>query len=139
MRSTLLVKYVLPKKKLYSLAIMLFSFFWNSKCFALFAVICLLKLVILLSKSVLITKLDCFDIAVKFSAVNLLYSAVLYLAWSGILFSASLIVVFKTVVVLNHLYLVFFYQHLQLFFSKFCLSVSYWFVWISAVASGIFF
>ena len=99
MRSTLLAKYVLPKKKLYSLAIMLFSFFWNSKCFALFAVICLLKLVILLSKSVLITKLDCFDLAVKFSAVNLLYSAVLYLARSGILFSTSLIVVFKTVVV----------------------------------------
>ena len=42
----------------------------------LFEVIRLLKLVSLLSKSVLVTKLSCFNLAVKFPAFNLLNSGV---------------------------------------------------------------
>ena len=46
-----------------------------------------LKLVSLLSKLVLVTKLACFNLAVKFAAVNLLNSGVvIYLSWLGILF-----------------------------------------------------
>ena len=49
--------------------------------FILFEVIGLLKFVSLLSKSVLIPKLACFNLAVKFSAVNLLnLGAVIYIS-----------------------------------------------------------
>ena len=47
---------------------------YNHKCFALFEVICLLKLVRLLTKSVLFTKSGCLNLAAKFYAVNLLNS-----------------------------------------------------------------
>ena len=64
----------------------LFSFFWTSKYFV-FGGNFLLKLISLLLKSVLLTKLGCFNLAAKFSAVNLLNTwVVIYLAWSGILF-----------------------------------------------------
>ena len=54
-------------------------------------------------------KSACFNLAVKFSAVNLLNSwIVIYLAWSGVLFSTSLSFVLKAVVVTKPL--VFFSQ-----------------------------
>ena len=56
-----------------------------------------------------------------------------------ILISSSLIFVFKTVVVTKPFVSGVFYQYIQFFFSKFCLSVLYWFMWINVVASGIFF
>ena len=78
---------------------MLFSVFRNFKYFLLFEVIFLLQLVRLLSKSVLITKSTCYNLAAKCSAVNLLNSGVvIYLAWSGILFSTSPIFLLRTVV-----------------------------------------
>ena len=53
-----------------------------------------------LSKSVLLTKSAYFNLAAKFSAVNILNAwVVIYLELSEILFSTSLIFVFKTVVV----------------------------------------
>ena len=56
-------------------------------------------LVSLLSKSVLVTRLTCFNLAAKYCAVSLLNSGVvIYLAWSGILFSTSLLLVLGTVV-----------------------------------------
>ena len=59
----------------------------------------LLKLVSLLSKSVFVTQLAYFNLAVKFSAINLLNSGVvIYLSWSGNLFSDSPIFVLRTVV-----------------------------------------
>ena len=59
--------------------------YWTSNCFVLFEVIFLLKLISLLSKSVLVTKLACFNLVTKFSAVNLSNSwVVIYLTWSGI-------------------------------------------------------
>ena len=51
------------------------------KYFLLFEVIFLLELVSLLSKLVLVTKLHCFNLDIKFSAVNLLNSdVVIYLS-----------------------------------------------------------
>ena len=48
----------------------------------------------------LVPKVACFNLAAKLSAVNLLNSGVVIcLSWLGILFSTSLIFVFKTVVV----------------------------------------
>ena len=47
-------------------------FCWTSKCFVLFEVIRLLKLVILLSKSILLTKLVFFNLAAKLFAVILI-------------------------------------------------------------------
>ena len=53
-----------------------------------------------MSKQVLLTKLACFNLAAMFYAVNLLKSGVvIYLAWSRMLFSTSLIFVLKTVIV----------------------------------------
>ena len=71
----------------------LISFFSASRCLVLFEVIRLLKLVSLLSNSVLVTKLTCFNLAAKFSDVILLNSGVvinLSLLWSEIFFSVSL-------------------------------------------------
>ena len=66
----------------------------------MFKVISSFKLVSLLSKSVLITKLACFNLAAKLSAVKLLNSwVVIYLELSETLFSTSLIFVLKTVAV----------------------------------------
>ena len=88
------------------------AFFLTSKLF-FWTFQALLTLVSLLSKSILLTKSACFNLAVTFSAINLLnFWAVIYLAWSSI------------------------------FFSKMCSSVFicnfYWFMWNKAVASGIF-
>ena len=70
------------------------------KCFVSFEVIRFLKLVSMLSKSVLFTKSAYFNLAAGFSAVNLLNSSVvIYLDLSETLFSTSLTFVFKTVVV----------------------------------------
>ena len=52
-------------KKLKSFVIRLFRFFGTSKCFVLFEVVYLLKLVISLSKSVLFTKLASFNLDAK--------------------------------------------------------------------------
>ena len=49
----------------------------------------------------LVTKFDCFNLAVKFSVVNLLNSGVVtYLLWSGILFSTAVraVVIAKLVI-----------------------------------------
>ena len=57
-------------------------------------------MLVFLSKSVLVSKLGCFNLAVKFSAVNLLNSGVvIYLSRLRILFSTQLISVFRTAVV----------------------------------------
>ena len=96
---SLLVKYILLKKKLWAFAIRLVSFFRNFKYYVSFEVIFLLKLINLFSKSVLFTKLACVNLEAKFSAFNSLNSwQVIYLAWSGILFATSLIFVLRTVV-----------------------------------------
>ena len=68
-----------------SFVISLSNFFSSAKCFVLFEVIRLLKFASLLSSSAaLVTKLDCFNVAVKLlmlSDVNLLNSAiVIYLS-----------------------------------------------------------
>ena len=60
------------RKKLHSFVVRLFSFFTTSKYFVLLEVIFLLKLISLLSKSVLPAKLACVKLAAKFSAANLL-------------------------------------------------------------------
>ena len=60
----------------------------------------LLKLISLLPKSVLFTKLPCFNLFLTFSAVNLLnLGVVIYLSLLEILFLTSLMFVFKTVAV----------------------------------------
>ena len=60
----------------------------------------LLKLISLLPKSVLFTKLACFNLALTFSAVNLLnLGVVIYLSLLEILFLNSLMFLFKTVAV----------------------------------------
>ena len=77
----------------------------------MFKVISSFKLVTLLSKSVSITKLACFNLAAKLSAVKLLNSwVVMYLELSETLFSTSLIFVFKTVAVAKLLVLGIFSQ-----------------------------
>ena len=76
-RSIITCKIILPKKKIQSFAIRLFSFSWTSKSFVLFEVNRLLKLISLLSKSVLFTKSACFDMAAKFSTIGLLNSWVI--------------------------------------------------------------
>ena len=77
----------------------------------MFKVISSFKLVTLLSKSVLITKLACFNLAAKLSAVKLLnYWVVMCLELSETLFSTSLIFVFKTVAVAKLLVLGIFSQ-----------------------------
>ena len=63
------------------------AFFLTSKLF-FWTFQALLTLVSLLSKSILLTKSACFNLAVTFSAINLLnFWAVIYLAWSSIFFS----------------------------------------------------
>ena len=53
----------------------------------------------MLIKSVLVTKLDYFNLTASFSAVNLLNSGVvIYLAWAGISFSTFPIFILRTVV-----------------------------------------
>ena len=80
------------KKKLWSFVVRLFTFFMTSKHFVLFEAIFILKLASLLSKPFLVTNLPCFNLAVKFSAVNFLDSGVVInLSWLEILFSTSLI------------------------------------------------
>ena len=65
----------------------------------------MLKLIGLLWKSVLLTKLACFNLAAKFSAVSSLnYGVVIYVTWSGILFLTSTI--FLTFKCLTQVYLV---------------------------------
>ena len=97
--TSLLVKYILLKKKLWPFVIRRVSFLRTFKYFVLSEVIYLLKLINLFSKSVLFTKLACVNLEAKFSAVNSLNSLeVIYLAWSGILFATSLIFVLRTVV-----------------------------------------
>ena len=110
----------------------------------------------------MLSKLAYINPAAKSSAVNLPNSWVVrYLAWSGSFFSASPILALRTVVVTKLVVsgisfstsliylsktvlvtkpLVFgnVHQHLY-FFSKFCLSMLYWFRWTKVVASGIFF
>ena len=96
LRSVITCKLILPKKTLQYFVIRLFSFFWTFKCCVLFEVIRLLKLVSLLSKSVLFTKSACFNLDAKLSAVNLWNSwVVIYLELSGILFSTWLVLYSK--------------------------------------------
>ena len=60
----------------------------------------------------------------------------------GMLFSTSLIFVFRIVVVTKPLISGIFYQHLQVFFSKVCLSLLYWFMQtnvVNLVVSRFFF
>ena len=57
----------------------------------------------------------------------------------SILLSTSLIFVFETVVVTEPLVSSIFNQYLQFVFSKFCLSVLYWSIWIRNYPSGVFF
>ena len=57
---------------------------------------------------------------------------------SGILSSKSLIFVFKTVAVTKSLVSGIFLSTSPIFFSRFYLSVMYWFMWNNVVASGIF-
>ena len=91
----------------------MFPFIWS-------LLICLLKLINLLSKSVFFTKSTSFYIAAKFSAVNLLNSGVvIYLSRLGILFSTSLIFAFKAVVINKSFLSGIFCQHLQSFSSNF--------------------
>ena len=128
----------------------------------LFWLILLLKLVTILPKSVLLTYLTCFHLAVKFSAVNLLNSwVIIYLAWSGISFWTSLIFILRTFVVTKLLvsailfltFLEFVFKTVvatkqlvddvslatpSIFFSEFSLFVLYWFTWVKVVASSIF-
>ena len=71
---SLLVKQILPKEKLQCFGVRLFIIFWTSKYLVLFEVNFLLKRISLLSKSVFLTTLGCFNLSTKFSAVNLLNS-----------------------------------------------------------------
>ena len=125
----LFVKYILPKKKLQPFVIRLFNFFWTSKCFLLFEVVRLLNLVSLLSKSVLLTKWSKIfyysGVVICLACSGILFSASIILVVSvvaatkllvsSILFSSSLILTFKTVVVTWSLVSGVFYQHLQFF------------------------
>ena len=87
------------------------------------------------------------------------YWVVIYLAWSGILFSTSpifvlrtavvtklpsilnffcstsLTLIFKTIVVTKRLVSGIFLSTSPISFCKFCLPVLYWFMWIKVVAS----
>ena len=57
------------------------TFTSKSKCFVLFELIFLLRLISLVSKSVFVTKFACPNLARKFSAVNLFNSeVVIYLS-----------------------------------------------------------
>ena len=86
------------------------------------------------------TKLDSFNLAVRFSVINLLNSGlVIHLLLLGILLSTSLIYVFKTLEVTKPLVSGVFLTTSPIFFAKFCLLVFYWFMYINVVASGIFF
>ena len=53
------------------------------------------------------------------------------------MFTISAIFVLRTVVVIKPLMSGIFYSNVEFFFSKFCLSVLYWFVWTKVHASGI--
>ena len=81
--------------------------FWTSKYLVLFEVIFLLKFISLYTLVyylVLLTKLTCVNLAVKFSAANLLnFWVVKYLEWSRFLFSTSLFSVLRTVAVTKQL------------------------------------
>ena len=116
----------------------------------------------LLWKSVLLSKLACFNLAAKTSAVTWLnYWVVIYLAWSWVLFSTLrifvlrivvvtkllvssillltwLTVLFKTIVIAKSLVSGIFLSTSSICFPKFCLSALYWFLWIKVFASGIF-
>ena len=95
-------------------------------------------------KTSLLTELACVNLAAKFSTFNLLsYGVVIYLTWSGILFSTKLLVsdilfstsqkfVFKIFVVTKTFVLY------QLFYLTLFIFV-YWFMWIQVVASEFFF
>ena len=64
---------------------------------------------------------------------------VLFLELSGILFSTSLMFVFKTVVVVHLITCIWYFLSISpFFFPKFCLSMLYLSMWIKVVASGIF-
>ena len=64
---------------------------------------------------------------------------VLFLELSGILFSTSLMFVFKTVVVVHLITCIWYFLSTSpFFFPKFCLSMLYLSMWIKVVASGIF-
>ena len=79
----------------------------------------LLKLINLLSKSVLLTKLACFNLAAKFSAVNFLSSwVVIHLKQPEILLSNSLIFVLRILVVTNLLVSGIFYSTSLIFVFK---------------------
>ena len=74
--SSLHAKEVLPKKRLQSYVVRVFTFFWTSKCFVWFEIISLLKLITLVLKWVSLSKSTFFNLAPKISAVNLLNSYV---------------------------------------------------------------
>ena len=58
------------------------NWFLTSKCFVLFELTFLLRLVSLVSKSVFAIRFTCTDLAAKISAVNVLnYGVVIYLSW----------------------------------------------------------
>ena len=64
---------------------------------------------------------------------------VLFLELSGILFSTSLMFVFKTVVVVHLITCIWYFLSTSpFFFPKFCLSMLYLSMWIKVVASRIF-
>ena len=64
---------------------------------------------------------------------------VLFLELSGILFSTSLMFVFKTVVVVHLITCIWYFLSTSpFFFPKFCLSMLYLSMWIKVVALGIF-
>ena len=68
--------------KIESIKCYFFNSFSKSKCFVLFEVIFLLRLDSLASKSVVVIKFACANLAANFSAVNLLnYGVVIYLSW----------------------------------------------------------
>ena len=93
-----------------------------------------MKLAIFLSKSVLVTKLACFNVTLKFYTVKLLNSGlVISLSWLGTLFSTSPIFVFKTIVVTKPLASGIFCIKISIFSSKFSLSVLYELMWINVV------
>ena len=93
-------KWLFPLKWIKSNTSSFFNSFSASKCFALFELIFWLRLFSLSSKSVFVTKLTCFYLAAKFSAVSLLNSGVvIYLpwSWSVSVFSMSLILLLESV------------------------------------------
>ena len=69
--------------------------FLTSKCFVLFELIFLLRLVSLVSKSVFAIRFNCTNLAAKISAVNLLnYGVVIYLSWLWSVSFFSILLIF---------------------------------------------